>query len=117
MAKKVTFEEAVGRIVHAQHVSSVLEMLIGNLQEHLPSDTSDEPMPHLFVEDCVNPIVTEDAFEHVLMMLEESLSTCQKQIDEVKALVFTPKAPPKKATTKKKTSKEKSSVKKRKKTQ
>lgn len=101
MAKQITFEEGSKLIVHNQHRMAVYEMLMAHLQDYMMSDTSDEAKV-LRLDDCLVPVVGEDVLDEVMQTLDDERCSSFATIEEINALVFTPKRKPRAKSTRKK---------------
>lgn len=81
-------EEVLRQITDAQHKITVLEDVVGYLEEFLPSDAAPEPEEKLFAEEglCLDPRVSEKAFESVIDDITKLVSEERKKLTKLNSM-------------------------------
>jgi hypothetical protein len=75
----VTFGDAIRERTLIQHQLAIYEELLEHLEQFLP-DEVDEELVELPVDDCIVPIVAEESFVSVGMVLEEHLNDLRTKL-------------------------------------
>ena len=85
-------EEVLKQITDKHHRIAVLEDVIGYLEEFLPSDAAPEPEEKLFTEQglCLDPRVSEQAFESVIDDINKLVSAERKELTKLTSLETKP---------------------------
>ena len=85
-------EEVLKEITSRQHRLTVLEDVIGYLEEFLPSDVSTEPVEKLVVEEglCLDPNVSTKAFESVIDDIAEIIDKERKELNKLTSMETKP---------------------------